>query len=286
MPVAFEIIRKDVQYCEVETRKLKRQSALTKNELMRQMLRVCQQNQLRYRYVLTDNWFSSKENMVFVKQDMDKDFVMSIKSNRTVALTLEDKRQGRFVRVDALPLEEGAAKVPEHTVQENAQQFLDESHAVAAQEMTPEPEECIEEAPAIEEPKEANGVRKNGLTRYEELCKKPSMVVKSGDLAVMDELSDVLCAVSHAASALAEYRERFPDCMPPEKFKLWEDNLRDVSTVMLREFHNMRHGREKKCYDKKNVCSVCHAVFMVPVPGGVCDECRSKGVTTPGAPTG
>jgi len=91
----------------IETKKLKRQSSLTKNEHLRQMLRVCQQNALRYRYVLADNWFSSKENMVFIKLDMGQDFVMALKSNRTVALTPEDQRQGRFVRVDALPLEEG-----------------------------------------------------------------------------------------------------------------------------------------------------------------------------------
>ena len=101
-----EIVHKDVQYCEVATRMLKRQSATTKNEHLRQMLRVCQQNQLRYRYVLADNWFSAKENMAFIKIELAKDFVMAIKSNRTVALTPEDQRQGRFVRVDAFPLEE------------------------------------------------------------------------------------------------------------------------------------------------------------------------------------
>lgn len=106
VPVAFEIIHKDLQYCDIETRQLKRHSAITKNEQLRQMLRVCQQNLLRYRYVLTDNWFSAKENMMFIKQDMGKDFIMALKSNRTVALSLEDKRHGRFVRVDALPLEE------------------------------------------------------------------------------------------------------------------------------------------------------------------------------------
>jgi hypothetical protein len=107
IPVAFEIVHKDRLFCEVKTRQEKRQSSITKNEHMRRMLRVCQQNQLRYRYVLTDNWFSSKENMAFVKVELEKDFVMAIKSNRTVALSLEDKRQGRFVRVDTLPLEEG-----------------------------------------------------------------------------------------------------------------------------------------------------------------------------------
>jgi len=107
LPVAFEIVHKDLQYCEVATRKLKRQSSVTKNERLRRMLRVCEQNQLRYRYVLTDNWFSSKENMAFIKIELGKEFVMALKSNRTVALSLEDKRQGRFVRVDALPLGEG-----------------------------------------------------------------------------------------------------------------------------------------------------------------------------------
>ena len=32
LPVAFEIVHKDLQYCEVETRNLKRQSPVTKNE--------------------------------------------------------------------------------------------------------------------------------------------------------------------------------------------------------------------------------------------------------------
>ena len=111
IPVAFEIVHKDLLYCEVETRRVKRQSSVTKNEHLRAMLGVCRQNQLRYRYVLTDNWFSSKENMAFIKVDLDKDFIMSLKSNRTAALSLEDQRQGRFVRVDALPLEDNTAKL-------------------------------------------------------------------------------------------------------------------------------------------------------------------------------
>ena len=106
LPLAFEIVHKDLQYCEIETKKLKRKSSITKNEHLREMLRVCQQNQLCYRYVLADTWFSSKENMIFIKVELGKEFVMPLKSNRTVALSLEDKRQGRFVRVDALPLEE------------------------------------------------------------------------------------------------------------------------------------------------------------------------------------
>lgn len=111
IPVAFEIVRKDLLFCDVETRQVKRQSSITKNEQMRGMLEACQQNRLRYRYVLTDNWFSSKENMVFIKVDLDQDFIRSLKSNRTAALSLEDQRQGRFVRVDALSLAANTARL-------------------------------------------------------------------------------------------------------------------------------------------------------------------------------
>jgi len=94
VPVAFESVHKDVPYGEVETRKLKRQSATTQNERLRQRRRVCQKIALRYRYVLTDNGFSSKENRVFITVNMGKEFVMALNSNRTVALTPEDQRQG------------------------------------------------------------------------------------------------------------------------------------------------------------------------------------------------
>ena len=40
--------------------------------------------------------------MVFIKQALQKDFVMPLKANRKVALSLDDKRQGKYVRVDTL----------------------------------------------------------------------------------------------------------------------------------------------------------------------------------------
>jgi hypothetical protein len=40
--------------------------------------------------------------MVFVKNDMKKEFVMPLKDNRKVALSVADKKQGRYVRVNTL----------------------------------------------------------------------------------------------------------------------------------------------------------------------------------------
>ena len=49
IPVAFEIIRKNIWLSDLKTRKTKRKSDVTKNELMRNMLMVCQKNQIKYR---------------------------------------------------------------------------------------------------------------------------------------------------------------------------------------------------------------------------------------------
>ena len=102
LPVGFDVIKKPIKFCEVKNKKEKRRSTVTKNELTRNQLKVCQKNQLKYRYVLTDSWFSSKENMTFICQDLNKHFIMAIKSNRTVAVSEDEKKQGHFTRIDSL----------------------------------------------------------------------------------------------------------------------------------------------------------------------------------------
>jgi len=103
IPVAFEIINKPIHYCDIKTRKVKHRSELTKNDLLLQMLKTCQQNQLLYSYVLTDIWYAS--TMQEIKLTFNKDFIMAMKCNLLAALSLEDKHQGRFVRIDSLNLE-------------------------------------------------------------------------------------------------------------------------------------------------------------------------------------
>ena len=102
VPVAYELVRKPILFCDVKTRQVKRKSQVTKNQLLRQMLRVCQQNRPLYRYVLADSWFAAKDNLTFIRQGLDKHFIVALKANRTVALSEQDKAQGRFVRIDSL----------------------------------------------------------------------------------------------------------------------------------------------------------------------------------------
>ena len=55
LPVSYEIISKPTEFTDARTGRKKRRSEVSKNELMRRMLRVCENNRLRYRYVLADS---------------------------------------------------------------------------------------------------------------------------------------------------------------------------------------------------------------------------------------
>ena len=102
IPIGFDVIKKPIKFCSLKTRKEKRRATITKNELTRNQLKICRQNQLKYKYVLADSWFSSKENMTFICCELEKNFIMALKSNRTAALSEEDKKQGCFTRIDEL----------------------------------------------------------------------------------------------------------------------------------------------------------------------------------------
>ena len=60
--------------------------------------------------MLNDIWFAAAENMRFVKLDLKKDFIIAIKSNRKVALSADDKSNGKYQRIDQLKLPEGTTQ--------------------------------------------------------------------------------------------------------------------------------------------------------------------------------
>ena len=107
LPVAFEIVSKTEKYIDKKTGKEKRRSKTTKNEHARHMLQAAHNNKIPFKYVLTDIWFASAENMCFVKLDLKNDFIMALKSNRKVALSEDDKSNGKYQRIDQLELPEG-----------------------------------------------------------------------------------------------------------------------------------------------------------------------------------
>jgi hypothetical protein len=110
LPVAFEIVSKTEKYIDKKTGKEKRRSKITKNEHARQMLLAVHKNRIPFKYVLTDIWFASADNMCFVKLDLKKDFIMALKGNRKVALSEEDKAQGKYQQTDQLEVPEGITR--------------------------------------------------------------------------------------------------------------------------------------------------------------------------------
>lgn len=107
LPVNYHLVSKPEVSLDPKTGKQKRRATVTKNEVCQQLLRQVVANQIPFRYVVNDVWYASADNMLFVKQDLKRDFVMPLKSNRKVALSVEALKQGQYVRVDELGLEAG-----------------------------------------------------------------------------------------------------------------------------------------------------------------------------------
>ncbi len=110
IPVAFELVKKTEWVFNEKKGRWQRKSPETKNELYRRMLGVCAKNRVRFRYVLNDVWYASSENMRYVKRDLEKEFIMPVKANRKVALSLEEKKRGEYEQVGSLGLEPGTVR--------------------------------------------------------------------------------------------------------------------------------------------------------------------------------
>lgn len=105
LPVGFELVRKTERYIDPKTGKEKRRSNRTKNEMYRDLMEQAVKNQIPFKYALNAIWFASAENMVFVKTTLKKEFVMPLKANRKVAMSVDAKQEGRYQSVDTLELE-------------------------------------------------------------------------------------------------------------------------------------------------------------------------------------
>lgn len=108
LPVDFELVQKTEWVENPKTGKEHWESKETKNEMMQRMINVFIRTQTPFRYVLADTWFASAVNMAFIKQKKGKEFVFPLKHNRKVALSVEDKKQKRFVPVESITFDNDA----------------------------------------------------------------------------------------------------------------------------------------------------------------------------------
>ena len=109
-PVSYELISKDVSFCDIKTKKEKRKASINKNAIFRALIDQAKKNEIRFDYVLADNWFGSKKNMEFIHYDMKKKFIIGIKSNRSVYCEEEEKK-GQYQNLSALSLKDGEKRI-------------------------------------------------------------------------------------------------------------------------------------------------------------------------------
>lgn len=104
VPVGVKFVIKDKETTD-ENGKKKKKSSISKQEHFRSLAKTATRN-MDFTYVLSDSWFACSENMKFIKEECGVEFVMALKENRKVALSLEDKQQGKYVSIkDSAPKE-------------------------------------------------------------------------------------------------------------------------------------------------------------------------------------
>ena len=101
VPIALDIIAKYGSYCDLKTKKVIFKSEFTKNDLMREQINITIQNQVQFKYVLSDSWFSSSKNMIFINQ-LNKFFIFDLKSNRLASIDENTK----FESINLLNIQE------------------------------------------------------------------------------------------------------------------------------------------------------------------------------------
>jgi hypothetical protein len=110
LPIGFDLIRKTEIYIDPKDKKEKRRSPISKNELARSQIEAALKNKLKFRFVLFDVWFASVENLKLIL-GKDKHFICPSKSNRKIALSRQDKLQGRWHKLQNLEIKTDAASL-------------------------------------------------------------------------------------------------------------------------------------------------------------------------------
>lgn len=110
LPIGFEVVRKNLHFYSLRTRKEVRRASVSKNEYFRHITKQAQLNQVKFDYILADNWFGAKENMEFIHYDLQKKFIFGLKANRLVALSGEERKKGQYQNLNTLNIKDGEAR--------------------------------------------------------------------------------------------------------------------------------------------------------------------------------
>lgn len=111
-PVGYEVIKKDqigIKKDEKGKEKMCFYSRYTVNELARNLLNQALHNHLKFKYILGDKWFASKDNISYFHKEKCK-FILGIASNRLVSVSRKDAQSNTYTRLDQLGLNDGETR--------------------------------------------------------------------------------------------------------------------------------------------------------------------------------
>ena len=108
LPIALHFVLKTEIFTDPKTGKDRWRSVVTKNQVAQAMISSVMKKQIPFRYVLADTWFSSADNMNFIKNTARKEFIIPLKSNRNVFLAPPSAKLGKPVKLSSLHFETNA----------------------------------------------------------------------------------------------------------------------------------------------------------------------------------
>jgi len=111
LPISYEIVLKDLNFCDIKTKKEKRQCSRSKNEMFRSLIAQALTNNVEFEYVLADNWFGAKKNMEFIHYDMRKKFIIGIKANRLIAFSKDEMKMGQYHNLNTMHFKDGEKRI-------------------------------------------------------------------------------------------------------------------------------------------------------------------------------
>ena len=112
IPIGYEILTKDlicIKKDKTGKDKLGRKSRYTINQLARNLVKQTVLNGILFSYITGDTWFASKENLRCFSNDKLK-YVLGISSNRLVAIDRKSFRDGHYINLSDLELNDGQSR--------------------------------------------------------------------------------------------------------------------------------------------------------------------------------
>lgn len=101
IPAAFRIVIKDEEYIN-DKGETKRRSTVSKHELAQEMIGETIIHCIKYKYICADTWYFFKDTVNYIHKNCRKLFIFGVESNRLVALSKEDHKNGEYVKLDSI----------------------------------------------------------------------------------------------------------------------------------------------------------------------------------------